>query len=1019
MMSNTRLSVVICFIAAFFAALALSLPFAPILRAQEYESLKNPIVAPSDSGAYHAINQLPLTIRSSAPFAREFYEFARHAGSSGVVDNDAYLTDFEQARQDMLRASDSRANAGTGAGKNSALALEGTWSNIGLTGGDSIPTAGITTAIVFDPQHPNIMYAGGEGGVWKSSDTGSNWFELTDMEFPNLSVATIAVDPVNTDTLYAGTGYCYNSEPVYNGSGLYQSTNGGTSFNRLNVPGGAEAIVKVVVDPSNHTNVLAAVYGTSTNPLQTGPVYRSTNAGATWTSVFSGFAWDIIAIPQSPGVFYLFSDGVYKSTNDGVGWTKVSTSNFPSSLGRGALASPTQAPNKIFTLMTDPYGADAYLYESTNAGTSWVSITSIPPDLFAPSVGGKTNPQGWYDLYVGVTPYSVQSDTVYIAGIDAAYIYGTDAQIQQGSVGWTAFSGYPNGSGGGGTTHVDHHSFAVNPINSNIVYDGDDGGLWVNYAAGSTNVSSGGGWKLHSHGMVTSRLYHLAFDHNNLSRTWAGAQDQGLWKIDEGTPQLPPASFAPLGDAMQPLVNPQNSSRVYGEGSEGEIVVTSSLVTPNWESIADSAEGVTDAPGWDNPFKMSPVANGSISGASILYVGRQHLWQSSDGGTDWKQLSPKFGSADAGLYYCTAIGLPSWNANMIYAAGGTNSFQLSTNFGTSWVAKTNPGYVTSINTSWHNPKFVVVTLSENNKKVMFSVDSGHTWTERSGKAGAALPGADSNSACNIMSLALDSTNPLSTWYAATDFGVYQTNDTGLHWSWMGPGLFPCRDIQIFSNGSTMRVATYGRGMWEVQLPIVFSGVESTVLSATKSSAGTELSWSVEGEPQGATFYVERSLDGDAFARMGAVAGNGPSAGTLDYSFADNTTAPGTYLYRIHEIDANGAEQYSNQVELHYGTNGLYLYQPYPNPFILNSGSANAVTLNFEIPAMDHVQLRIYDVKGTLVRTLLNRTMDGGPQSTVWDARDDQGNPVAPGAYFYSIQTANSGTASGKIMVVRE
>jgi len=217
----------------------------------------------------------------------------------------------------------------------------------------------------------------------------------------------------------------------------------------------------------------------------------------------------------------------------------------------------------------------------------------------------------------------------------------------------------------------------------------------------------------------------------------------------------------------------------------------------------------------------------------------------------------------------------------------------------------------------------------------------------------------------------------------------------------------------------MRVASYGRGIWEVQLPIMFSGVESNSLSATKSTVGTVLAWNVQNEPQGAMFYVERSEDGNGFTRIDSVRGMGTSGGSENYSITDNTTIPGTYIYRIHEIDQNGAVEYSNQVELHYGTNGLYLYQPYPNPLVLGGNSASAVTLNFELPVSDNVQLRIYDVKGTLIRTLLNRPMAGGPQTAAWDARDDQGNPIAPGAYFYSIQTANSGMASGKIMVVGE
>ncbi len=973
----------------------------PVLRAQEIESetLRDPIVASSDSGAYHAINQLPESIRRSAPFARDFYDFSRQAGPSGTIDQDAYLWTYQQAQQSMLRTSER-----SSVGKFSTQSVQGTWQNIGLLGSATVntPSAGITTEILFNPQHANIMYAAGfGGGVWESIDTGATWNELTDNNLPNLNISGLAIDPVSPDTMYVGTGYCNIAIVNYGGSGLYRSMDGGTSFQKLNV-GSATSFVKIVVDPANHNIVLASSY-------DQGNVFRSTDYGNTWNSVFSsGETWDIVSVPGSPGVFFLLcTGGIYKSTNDGSSWTKSSTAVkiFGGSIGRGALAIPTNAPNKVFALVTNSNGYDQdSLYISTDAGTTWSMDNSIPGGLFS-LPGTQFGPQGWYDLYLGVSPNSINDDTIYTAGVNA---------YEKSGGNWVAYGDYNDGHqfGTGGYPHSDHHSFAINPLNSNIVYDGDDGGLYVNYAAGSTTVGNGGGWIVHSTNMITSRFYHVAFDRNNLKATWAGAQDQGLWRMVTGQA----STYEGFGDALTAIVNPTNSNRVYGEGPEGQISITNSVSSPNWQPTADSAEGVNDGASWDCPFRMSPVANGSIGASSILYVGRQHLWQTTDGATTWKKLPPVFGQTYDGVYYISAIGLPSWNANMIYVAGGSSSFELSTNFGSSFVSRTNPGTVTSICTNWHDTKFVLVSLEGSKSKVMMSEDSGHSWTNVSGVAGAAIPGADSTTSCNVLCVAVDSTNPLSTWYAATDFGMYQTTDAGQHWEFFGSGLFPCRDVQVAPNGLLLRVASSGRGIWEYDFGV--NAVESSTLTATKSSSGTELAWSVQDEPDGATFYIERSLDGDGFTRLSSIAGMGASSGTHNYTFADNTTAPGTYLYQIHEIDASGAQKYSNQVELHYGTNQLYVYQPYPNPFILNS-TANAVTLNFEIPAMDNVQLRIYDVKGSLIRTLLNRTMDGGPQSTTWDARDDQGNLVAPGAYFYSIQTGNSGVASGKIMVVRE
>ena len=562
----------------------------PLCAQEESETLAAPIVSVSDSGAYHAINQLPASVRQSAPFAREFYEFARHAGTSGVIDNDAYLSTFQEAQQDMLRSSNDRTS-----GKNAPLGLEGTWSNIGLSGNDTsnTPSAGITTAIVFDPQHPNIMYAGGEGGVWKSYDTGATWENLTDNVLPNLSVGSIAVDPINTNIVYVGTGYCYDAIPNYGGSGIYKSTDGGQSFAQMNVPN-ATQIVKIVVDPAHDSIILASSY-------DQGVVYRSTDFGVTWKSAFSGgIAWDMMAIPKQVGVFYLIegntgsAGGVYKSTNDGGTWTKTTTAaNFLAgdSVGRCALASPANAPNKIVALISDAetLGSQNFLYESTDAGANWSKDNTMPPGLFVIPGSSIFHPQGWYDLYLGITPNSITNDTIYAGGVLA---YEKSGGL------WVEYSDYNFGhqGGGGGYPHSDHHSFAVNPVNSNIVYDGDDGGLYVNYTAGSNDTNGGGGWRLHSTSMITNRFYHLSFDKNKAAVTWVGAQDQGLWRITNGSA---PVQFPVLGDAMAALVNSENSQHVYGEGPEGQMDQATNLASQNWAATADSAEGVNDAVSWD------------------------------------------------------------------------------------------------------------------------------------------------------------------------------------------------------------------------------------------------------------------------------------------------------------------------------------------------------------------------------------------------------------------------------------
>ncbi len=987
------------------------------LHAQESEpgseTLAAPIEAPTDSGAYYSLNRLPASLRASRPFAREFYEYIRRAGTSGTIDQGEYLRTFEEARRDLY------ANQGTHH-SDSPQAIQGQWMNIGLiSSGDSVLSAGITTAIVFDPQRPNIMYAGGSGGgVWKSLDTGNTWFPLTDDVLPNLSVASIAVDPVNTNTIYVGTGYGYSANVNYGGTGLYKSEDGGLSFERLNVNNDSGSFVKVFVDPAHDNIILASKFG---SPLD---LYRSTDSGQTWKSVLSGgVVWDIIGTHNGDGSSTLYcinggdpsfggsgNGGVWKSTDDGAHWTRVTTStNFfaATTIGRAALATPLNAPNKIFALMTDvSSSSQAHLYESTDSGATWNVYNPGPPtDLFQVGSSISFNPQGWYDLYLAVTPNSVTNDTIYLGGV-SAYVLMNGA--------WQYFSDYNHPGGGGGYPHVDHHSFAINPTNSRIIYDGDDGGLWVNYKAGSNDLSTGGGWRYHSTNFVSNRFYHLTFNSTNSKDTWAGAQDEGLWELPLGKPAT---KHSPVGDGMQPLVSPQNQNVKYSEEVQGYLFRTTQT-TESWSAIADSAVGVTDAPSWDCPLKMSPVRHGSTPGSQILYFGRQHLWRSTDGGTSWTRLAPSFGIDGNGVYRTSAIGLAAWNSNLIYVAGISNIFQRSTDYGSTWTSLNGklPGIVTSINTSWQDTNFVLVSLQNSKNKVMFSDDKGATWTDVSGpKGGASIPGADSNTICNVMSIALDSTAPLTTWYAATDFGMYETTNAGQTWSSMQLGLFPCRDIQTAPNGQLLRVATHGRGIWEYSVPA--GGVELTSLSATKTSSGAQLSWYVDGEPHGATFYVQRSIDGASFENIGTVAGIGASVGRHDYSFGDNSSVPGTYIYQVHEVNADGSQIYTNHVELHFGAAGLSVYEPYPNPYAMSKETG--IALSFELPARDNVLLRIYNANGTLLRTLADRPMEGGPQSITWDARDAAGNRVAPGAYFYTLETANSGSVTNKIMIVGE
>ncbi|MFI5201829.1 MAG: hypothetical protein ACHQNE_05550, partial [Candidatus Kapaibacterium sp.] len=564
-------------------------------RAQEVEqgeTLAKPVVAPSDSGLYRGVNQLPVSIRRSAPFARALNEMTKRAGTSGTFDEEARVRAFEQSRRDLTQTAISAARKSGGGDRpldNSA------WTNIGLIPSSSSPyvySAGCTTALAVDPVNTNIVYAGAtSGGVWKSTDKGAHWVSLTDDIIPNQSVASIAIDPKNHNTIYVGTGNGYASIDELTGTGLYKSEDGGGTWSRIGASSLTGTIVKVFVDPV-HSNVILASSYTSNRGL-----YRSTDSGATWSKIYAAAQpiWDITG---STSVLYFVEGnnpnssssecGVYKSQNEGASWNKTGTASLPpgDSIGRCALASSVKHPERVYVLIANPdgneNGASRSLFLSANSGLNWSAI-SIPSTLF---IAANPAPQGWYDCTLAVSPNSSSgADTIVIAGIEA-YIDYSDG------TGWNQFSGSGDPTTWSYEPHVDHHSFAFDPVDPTIMYDGDDGGVYWSQDAGYD-------WSYRSNQMVTSRMYHMSLDRSSSDNKTAlvGLQDQGTWSL---TYPLGATTFLFGGDGIQPIYNSQYSSTYpyYTEIAGGPIYRYHHL-----GNYWDEVDTGSDNSNWDTPFQ--------------------------------------------------------------------------------------------------------------------------------------------------------------------------------------------------------------------------------------------------------------------------------------------------------------------------------------------------------------------------------------------------------------------------------
>jgi hypothetical protein len=368
------------------------------------------------------------------------------------------------------------------------------------------PTAsGRITAIAIDPTNTNIVYVGGAaGGVWKTTNGGTNWTPMTDSQ-PALAVGSITIDPNSCSpgpctTIYVGTGEeNFNGDAFY-GAGILKSINAGSSWTQMGAStfaqvlgpeiGGAY-IGQIAVQPGNANIVLAAVSFFANGTI--GGIYRSTDGGNTWTedaapqglgatSVFfestsnagtTATAWMAMGNPFGEAV-----NGIYKSTNSGTTWT-LQTSALPTTnLGRitlGYAPSTSGSSATVYAAIADSSTTSSALlglFKTTNGGTTWTSVTG-------PSVsGGFCAEQCFYDMAIGVHP--TNPSVVVLGGGPGGNNFTSLFESTNGGTSWTPASAAAGDFAWGSTSthvHVDTHAIVFTP-NGSTLFVGDDGGMW-------------------------------------------------------------------------------------------------------------------------------------------------------------------------------------------------------------------------------------------------------------------------------------------------------------------------------------------------------------------------------------------------------------------------------------------------------------------------------------------------------------------------------------------------------------
>ncbi len=183
-------------------------------------------------------------------------------------------------------------------------------------------------------------------------------------------------------------------------------------------------------------------------------------------------------------------------------------------------------------------------------------------------------------------------------------------------------------------------------------------------------------------------------------------------------------------------------------------------------------------------------------------------------------------------------------------------------------------------------------------------------------------------------------------------------------------------------------------------------VELTSFNAQVLNNGVRLSWTTATETNNAGFEVQRSADQTAWTTLGFVRGAGTTTEAQSYSFAD-AQATGRVFYRLKQVDFDGQFEYSNVIEVNAGLPKAFaLEQNYPNPF------NPSTMISYQLPASSNVSLKVFDMLGKEVATLVNARQEAGAYTVNFNA-----NQLSSGVYFYRLQAGNF-VATKKMMLVK-
>ena len=718
---------------------------------------------------------------------------------------------------------------------------------------------GRINCIAFHPTNNNIYWVGAPaGGLWKTTDNGSSWICLTD-DNAVLGVSDIVIpsDYSTSKIIYIATG---DKDAWDNRSiGVLKSTDGGTNWSTTDLQfslSEGKMVTRLLIDPTDNQTLIAA-----TNS----GVFKTTNGGDDWSNQLTTNSFiDMEYKPSDFSVLYGSTQygKIYMSANGGSSWSNVFDNG-----NRIELAVSPANSNYVYALVSSSNNGLYGVYRSTNSGANFSQMTGSSPNLLDWYDGSYSGGQGWYDLSLAVAPGD--ANTVLVGGINTW-------KSTNGGSNWYIVNHWYGGEGVQ-AVHADKHQLKYR--SNGDLFECNDGGIYF-----SNNNGASGSWVDKTNGMVISQMYKLGVSQTVADETITGLQDNGT-KLRSGGAWFDVKG----GDGMECLIDYTDVNIQYGTYVRGQI----SRTTNHWASSVDIEPSAAGDGAWVTPYIIDPVDH------NTLYAGYADVWKTTNKGNSWTKISTMSTSSKI-----RSMAIAPSNTSVLYVAD-TYHLWKTTNGGNSWTDVTgtlaNYSNITNIAIKDNDPNIVWVTLSGyNSYNIYQTINGGSSWVNISD----GLPELPTYSVVQNTQI----TNEVHL-YLATELGVYLKKGTS-SWIAYNSGLPNVRtaELEIYYDAnptnSKLRLATYGRGLWESNLesqngnsnPVVINPIDDVSLdegfgthsinfsSVFNDPDGDPLSYSVVSSNtsvvgaslSGTTLTITENTNGYSTITLTAADGNGGS-----------------------------------------------------------------------------------------------------------------------------------------------